>query len=84
MLTDDPKKNTTTPVIQAAGSLKSDAVEDMAQHAGLAPPPRNRRSTDPKTPPTQALTDTNAVESTTGLRALLHSLLSKIIPKKYD
>ncbi len=64
----------------------------MAQNGGdLAPPLipvpdqqlRNRRSTDPKTPPT-ALADTNTVEETKGLPALLHSFLSKIMPKKSD
>ncbi len=88
MLTDDPKKDiekTTTPGTPAADSLKSDAVKGKASHDGdLAPPPRNRRSTDPKTPPTQALADTKQVESTTGLRALLQSFLSKIMPTKPD
>ncbi len=55
-------------------------VGGMALHDGvLAQPPRNRRSTDPKTPPTQALAHTNTLEAK-GLRALLQSLLSKIMP----
>ncbi len=56
---------------------------DMTQN-GDALPPRNRRSTDPKTPPTQATANTNTVEKTKGPRALLHGFLSKIIPKKSD
>ncbi len=56
---------------------------DMAQN-GDALPPRNRRSTDPKTPPTQAPADTNTVKETKGPLTLLHSFLSKIMPKKSD
>ncbi len=59
-------------------------VGGMALHDGvLAQPPRNRRSTDPKTPPTQTLVHTNTVEAK-GLRALLQSFLSKIMPTKPD
>lgn len=59
-------------------------LRGMAQNGGdLAPPLMNRRSTDPKTPPT-ALADTNTVKETQGPLTLLHSFLSKIMPKKSD
>ncbi len=70
------------PKQQSSPSIPS--ADPTAFCAGdLAQPPRNRRSTDPKTPPTQTLVHTNTVE-TKGLRALLQSFLSKIMPTKPD
>ncbi len=79
---------TTTPEALSASTGEPLATPDrrlggMTQSGGdLAQPLRNRRSTDSKTPPTQVIANTNMVEESKGLGALLRSLWSKIMPKK--
>ena len=80
-----PSIPSAAPTPFSLGTALDRRLGGMVQHGGdLGQIPRNRRSTDPKTPPTQALADTNMVEESKGLGVLLHSLLSKIMPKKSD